>query len=726
MLLRRAGLLAKCAARTALLAAVELAGCSVGGSGGPPIPPVQPPLGPNAVIFVSAPPTSLAVSASATLVAAATFANANSGGNTAVTWAVMCGSPGGCGTFGPNDNAAGITYTAPAAIPAGATVTVTATSVADTSKSASATITIVAPIPISVTLLPTPPASLQVGAGFTFGAAIANDVSANPEVAWTVMCGSAQCGSFNPTSTPNESGTMYSAPASIPAGGSVTVTATSITDSTKSASATIVITAAAPTLADGTYVFQTSGQPGSQASFVTGVLVASNGKITGGEQDSIAYSSDSNGNLIPNPYFQSITGGSYATTADGNLQISIELGPNSVETLNGTLGSGSRGFVAGLNGAAASGTLDPQTSIAAPSGGYAVSMYGGDENGAPAWIGGVVNVDSAGKISGSGSVLDVVDGQAVPTGTYSVGASTVSAPDAVGRVQIQLVPAPASTMPPIALAGYVVDATHIRLIGSGNATNFQGVLGGTALGQGSSTAQFSAANMAGSSYVFGAQGDDAHGLLQIGGVFTAHADGTIAGTLNWNDLTGKTAQSPLSFTGAYTVDPTGRVTLSQLTDGATFHYAMHVYLAASGNALLLSNDGADAFEGQAFQQQAGALTAAAFSGRYGFNATQFTTVIASSGLGPAPVIGLMTAAAGGGSDSVSGFADNGNGGADFAVAGSFNAGANGIFVGTLAGFNPASRATPGSFTLYLVDGTQGVMLETDSSQLSLGRLQLVP
>jgi hypothetical protein len=518
---------------------------------------------------------------------------------------------------------------------------------------------------------------------------------------------------------------MYTAPATIPAGGSVTVTATSITDSTKSASAIIVITAAAPTLADGTYVFQTSGQPGSQASFVTGVLVASNGKITGGEQDSITYSSDSSGNLIPSPYFQTITGGSYATTADGNLQISIELGPTSLETLNGTLGTGSRGSVAGLNGAAASGTLDPQTSIAAPSGGYAVSMYGGDQNGTPAWVGGVVNVDSAGKISGSGSVLDVVDGEAVPTGTYAVGASTVSAPDAAGRVQIQLLPALASTMPPIGLAGYVVDATHIRLIGSGNSTNFQGVLGGTALGQGSSTGQFSAAYLAGSSYVFGAQGNDAQGLLQIGGVFTAHADGTVAGTLNWNDLTGKTAQSPLSFTGAYTVDPTGRVTLSQLTDGTTFHYAMHFYLAAAGNALLLSNDGADVFNGRAFQQQTGALTAASFSGRYGVNATQFTTITASSGLGPSPVIGSMTAVASGGSDSVSGYAARGNGGTDFAVTGSFNPGANGIFAGTLAGFNPASRATAGSFTLYLADGTQGVMIETDSSQLSLGRLQLV-
>jgi hypothetical protein len=508
------------------------------------------------------------------------------------------------------------------------------------------------------------------------------------------------------------------------------VTATSLTDPTKSASAKIVITAAAPTLANGTYVFQISGQPGSQATFVTGVFVTNNGQITGGEQDSISYSSDADGNLFGNPILQTITGGNYAASADGNLQISLALGPDAVESLSGTLvGTGSRGFVAGLNGAAASGTLDLQTGIAAPSGGYAVSLSGGDENGAPAWIGGVVNVDSPGAISGAGSILDVVDSQAQQTGTFAVGASTISIPDARGRVQIQLLPATSSTLSPIYLAGYVIDATHIRLIETGDtndATNFQGVLGGIALGQGSNTGQFSTASIAGSSYVFGAQGNDAPGLLQIAGVLTANADGSVTGTLNWHDPSVTTTQSPLPFTGAYTVDPTGRVTLSQLTDGATFHYSMHLYLAAGGNALLLSNDSADAFDGQGFQQQSGAFTAASFSGLYGLNATVLTSDQLGGVYGPSPVIGsITTAVSGSGSDSVSGFADRGNGGPDFAVTGSFNAAANGILEGTLAGLNPASPTTAGNFTMYLVDSTQAVMIETDPSQLSLGHLENV-
>jgi len=51
-------------------------------------------------------------------------------------------------------------------------------------------------------------------------------------------------------------------------------------------------------------------------------------------------------------------------------------------------------------------------------------------------------------------------------------------------------------------------------------------------------------------------------------------------------------------------------------------------------------------------------------------------------------------------------------------------GANGVFTGTLTGLDPASRTTPGNFILYLVDGTQGIAIETDNAQLALARLVL--
>jgi hypothetical protein len=696
-----------------------LAGC--GGSKN--LSSLPPSSKPTAVLFVSPPPKSLAVNASATLVAAATYPITMINGNSLVTWTMTCGSPGACGSFSPSDDASGITYTAPAAIPAGGTVTVTATAVADTTKSISATITIVAPIPISVAFYAPPPASLQVNAAFTMSTSINNDVSANPQVKWTVACGAAACGSFSSTTTGNESQNTYTAPAAIPPGGSVTVTVTSVTDPTKSASTSIVITAAAPTLANGTYVFQISGLTGGQSSSMTGVFVASNGAVTGGEQDWTYYFNDGDSSY-PYSSFQKITGGSYATTPDGNLQVTLQIASGGPETFTGTLTAGAHGFIAAIDGSPASGTLDLQTSTAAPAGGYAVSLSGGDESSEAVWIGGILNIDSTGGISGAGSVLDVINNQTNTANTQSLGASTASAPDASGRVQIHLVPS-GSILPSLYLAGYTIDATHMRLVEMAGSDNSnipaQWVLGGTALGQGAGTGHFSVSSIGGSSYVFGAQGTNPAGPLQMAGVITLKADGTLTGTFNKSDFNGDPATIPIPVTGNYTVDPTGRVTLSSLVEGSSSEDSLHLYLTGDGNGLLLSNDPYDLFTGQVFQQQTAAFSATSFSGNYGLNATSLD---ANNGeIQIAAVTGSLTSNAGSGADTVAGYVDSGGGTADFTVSGSFMPNANGVFEGTLAGFYPAPRTTVGDFTLYLVDSTQAVLIGTNGPQLVLGHLQ---
>lgn len=605
-------------------------------------------------------------------------------------------------------------------------MTVTATSVADPSLSASAVIKIVPPIPISVTFSGAPPASMQVGSSMSMRAQITNDVTANPQVNWTVTCGASPCGSFSPALTASGVPSTYTAPTAIPPGNTVTVIATSATDTTKSVSASIVITAAAPTLANGTYVFQLSGPSGMSATFTTGVFVAQNGTITAGEQDSIAYSMDGYGDLYPYSYLSGpISGGTYATTPDSNLQIQLITNGGGGETLNGVLASGALGFVAQLYGSPGSGTLELQTSAAAPSGGFAISMYGGDQFGGPTWVGGILNIDSAGGISGSGTELDSIDENygGAYNGEEMLAASTVTAPDKFGRVQFQLNPNQSSSLPVTSVNGYIVDATHIRLISSAynSVANYQGVMGGLALGQVAGTGHFSSASLAGATYVFGGSNGLPYGAFQVAGLIAANTGGTAAGTLNWNNLTQKSVQSPLSFTGAWTVDPTGRATLSNLTDGSTFNYSIHLYLTGGGNALLLSSGGSQAFAGQAFQQQAGPFSAASFNGTYGLNATVANT---SSNTGSGAALGSVTAVVGNGTDTVSGFADGGNGGADFAISGTLTPAANGVFTGTLTGLDPASRTTPGNFISYLVDGTQGIAIETDNVQLALGRLVL--
>jgi len=712
-------LLAGVAASAALLA-----GCGGGSSGGGSVGPGT--QNPTAVVFLSAPPATLAVSASVTVSAAAVYASPLNSGNTAVSWSVSCASANQCGTFTPNSDAGALTYQAPAAIPAGSTVTVTATSVADPSIHTTATIKIVPPIPIAVTFAAPAPASLQIGASVDLSVVITNDVSVNPQVNWTVTCAAAACGSFSPSHTGSNVATSFTAPAAIPSGNQVTVTATSVTDPTKSVSANVVIVAASPTLANGTYVYQMRGPQ----SVITGVLMASNGKITGGEQDSNEYESyvDGNGNTIlsTNPTLQSITGGSYALTPDGNLSITIQLGTFGAQTLYGTLGGGTHGFIAGLNGVPVSGSLDLQTTVAPPAAGYAIALSGSDANEAPAWLGGIVNIDGPGSISGTGSVIDLIDSNGDQGSTYTLGAGTVSAPDGFGRVQVQLQTGTGPLQfPPLTLAAYIIDATHLRLVeidSSNTPDSFQGILSGLALGQQGNTGQFSAASVAGQSYVFGAQGSDANGVLQLAGVLRPGPGGNIAGTLNWNDLSGKSAQSPLPVTGTWTVDATGRASLTQLTDGATFTYSAHLYLAAGGNALLLSADTADVFTGQAYLQQGGTLGAASFSGPYGLATAALAPAQPSASPQSFGMIGTVTATpAGGGDISLSGFADLGSGGPDVAVTGSFSAAASGLLEGSFTGLGLG--VTAARFAIYQVSATQAVAIETDPAQLTLGYLQ---
>jgi hypothetical protein len=136
--------------------------------------------------------------------------------NTAVNWAY---SPS-VGTLESSGS-----YTAPSMISAQQTVTVTATSLADNTKSASATITL---MPVSVSLTPTS-ATLYASQNRQFTATVTN--ATNTTVTWTL---SPNVGSITTSG-------LYTAPSTIAAQQTVTVTATSQADNTKTASATITL-----------------------------------------------------------------------------------------------------------------------------------------------------------------------------------------------------------------------------------------------------------------------------------------------------------------------------------------------------------------------------------------------------------------------------------------------------------------------------------------------------
>src|SRR5436189_198934 len=100
------------------------------------------------------------------------------------------------------------------------------------------------PPAIVVTITTAPPASLPVGGTAGVAATVPND-SAAAGVNWSCTP-STTCGSFTPPSTASGASTTYTAPAVAPAGGSVVIIATSVTDSTKNAqSAAVTITGTA-------------------------------------------------------------------------------------------------------------------------------------------------------------------------------------------------------------------------------------------------------------------------------------------------------------------------------------------------------------------------------------------------------------------------------------------------------------------------------------------------
>ncbi len=102
------------------------------------------------------------------------------------------------------------------------------------------------PVPIIVTFDPaySPPATLNTGAYAGIAADVAND---NKYAGIGFSCApAAACGLFTPTGAGSAVPVCYLAPEQVPTGGTVTVTATSRTDPTKSVSAMITIVTGAP------------------------------------------------------------------------------------------------------------------------------------------------------------------------------------------------------------------------------------------------------------------------------------------------------------------------------------------------------------------------------------------------------------------------------------------------------------------------------------------------
>jgi hypothetical protein len=191
---------------------------------------------------------------------AATVYNAT---NKGVTWSVSGG-----GTIDVNG-----LFTAPTVVTTLSTATVTATSVADSSKFGRATVTL---IPISVAVSPAV-ATVAINATQQFTALVSG--TPNLAVTWSLSgagCSGSSCGTLSATG-------FYTAPASVPNPATVTITATSVADPTKSGTATVTIASNLNTKLNGQYAFSFSGfdAMGKKVAMIGSFTADGNGNLTG-------------------------------------------------------------------------------------------------------------------------------------------------------------------------------------------------------------------------------------------------------------------------------------------------------------------------------------------------------------------------------------------------------------------------------------------------------------
>jgi hypothetical protein len=506
--------------------------------------------------------------------------------------------------------------------------------------------------------------------------------------------------------------TVYTAATAVPSPADVTITATAVADTTQQVSGTVTITAAPPTaaaLADGTYIYHFSGQDQDGADFVAGAFTVQNGAIVAGEQDFTDANSIATDTL--NPSTSSIS------RQGGNIQIVLDtkdpdVGVNGVISLRGAVVSPTRVLISEFDGSASgSGALDLQTGAVAPGGSYAFYVSGWGSAGAGMGIGGVLDI-AAGAINTANSVFDINGGLTFIRQAQAFASGTVSAPDSFGRITLTLNPSTASGVPTFVLTGYV-NGNQIQLVESQDDA-LNAYTGGVALSQGTNAGTFAmtSPSVTGVSYAFGASGYDANGTTMLAGGISLHADGTVSGDMALNDLVNSFGFSING--GTYTVDPTGRVTVSKVTSTSyTGALSFQLYLDGNGNALELGVDSTQVTGAQAYAQTA---PSDVYSGAFAVAAQGFWT--ASPVIYPSwSATGVATITA----DTFSGFSDytlqNPDGDfsptAEVALSGSADT-SRGLFL--LNGLNASGFQGQSAYGYYPIDANRVIAVQVDGLQ----------
>ena len=513
---------------------------------------------------------------------------------------------------------------------------------------------------VKVTINPTS-ATVQAGTQLPFTATVTN--TSNTAVTWQV---NGTTGGNSTVGTISTSG-LYTAPSAVPAG-SITVAAVSQADSTASASAPVIITAASGLSVSPSSVTLLAGatQPFSVISSTSAPAVTWQvDGITGGDATVGTIS----------------TSGLYTAPADPP--------------------SGQKVTVKAISQADASQTATAQVtvvpSLATLNGQYTFTFSGHNSQGFVA-AAGSIQADGKGNltngvedVNSAGGVLTNVS----VTGTYTVGQD--------GRGTLTL---SGSAISPQTFQLVVVSSAQARLLRFDTSATASGNL------DLQDSSAFTASALIGK-YVLNLDGVDSSRLpLSAIALVDLNGGGTVSPTTSFmdeNDNGGIFLNAPLS--GNYGVGANGRGTLTLSGSLGTFHF--NLYVISAQKFRLVSTDVAPAWDGSANIQQAVTFTNTSLNGSMVFIAGGNNTA------GAVDDAGQFTATGGGG--ITNGVGDENNNGtitAGYSFTGTYNLSANGHGTLTLSSMDFGTM----TYSLYLQSGSEGVLLRTDSGAISSGSL----
>ena len=267
---------------------------------------------------------------------------------------------------------------------------------------------------ISIAFQPAPIGTILIDTTTNLTAVVSNDPS-NSGVSWSVTCSvTGNCGQLSAQHTASGDATTYTPPASL-AGNSLDVNIVAFATASQATNvvAPITVTAFGSNL-KGTYVLEATGADSNfnPYQFAGVIVLDGNGGISSGEQ-TVNFSDPTTGLFVAKSDAINNVGSSYFLGPDGRG--TITLNPNDAdigaETFSLVFLSNSQALIAALPTStltiSGTGTMDLQTTTAAPTGGYAFAVSGTDVTSAsPTAFAGILNIDSPNNISGKGSVAD--------------------------------------------------------------------------------------------------------------------------------------------------------------------------------------------------------------------------------------------------------------------------------------------------------------------------------